>query len=142
MITTKTGDQGQTTCGNRRVDKDDFLVEVIGNIDELQAILELIGADEKVVDNLGGIMGKLGNGVECEIEKMEKEIEENNLNLSEFVKFKNKKALEFNWARTICRRVERKVVALNKKQKIDKNILVYFNRLSDYLFVKAIELDK
>ena len=63
MITTKTGDLGQTTCGNRRVDKDDLLVEVVGEIDELQAILELIGADEKIIDDLGRVMGELG----CEI---------------------------------------------------------------------------
>jgi cob(I)alamin adenosyltransferase len=30
-------------------------------------------------------------------------------------------------------------VALNRQQKIDENILKYINRLSDYLFIKAIE---
>jgi cob(I)alamin adenosyltransferase len=142
MVTTKTGDLGQTTCGNKRVDKDDLLVEVVGSIDELQAILELVGFDENKIDDLGKIMGCLGGGIECRIEELEKEIEENNLDINKFVKFKSKKALELNWARTVCRRVERRIVALNKKQMVDKNILKYFNRLSDYLFVKAIESDK
>lgn len=60
MITTKTGDKGQTTCGNKRVDKDDILVELIGAIDELQSILELVDADEKVILDMGMIMGILG----------------------------------------------------------------------------------
>ena len=44
-----------------------------------------------------------------------------------------------NWARTVARRVERRVVGLSKKQKINEDILKYFNRLSDYLFVSALK---
>jgi len=139
MITTKTGDEGQTTCGGRRVGKDDLLVEVVGEIDELQAILELIGGVEDVVDDLSGIMGEIGNN---KVFKIEKEIGEANLDLNKFVKFRSEESRKLNWARTVCRRVERRVVALNKKQPVDKNVLKYFNRLSDYLFVKAVELDK
>ena len=139
MITTKTGDEGQTTCGGKRVDKDDLLVEVIGEIDELQAILELIGGVEDVVNDLSGIMGEIGNN---KVFKMEEKIAESSLDLNKFVVFKSKKAKEMNWARTVCRRVERRMVALSKKQVVDKNILKYFNRLSDYLFIKAVELDK
>lgn len=40
-------------------------------------------------------------------------------------------------SRSACRRAERKIVALNNKEKIDKNILIYINRLSDLLFVMA-----
>ena len=40
-------------------------------------------------------------------------------------------------ARAISRRVERKIVALNTKEKTDKNIIIYVNRLSDLLFTMA-----
>jgi len=136
MITTKTGDKGQTTCGNQRVDKDDLLVEAVGSIDELQSILELIGAEKKIVDDLSGIMGELGGGVNFKINYLGID---KDFNLNKFLKFKSKKALKLNWARAVCRRVERRVVSLSKNQKVDENILKYFNRLSDYLFIKAVK---
>jgi cob(I)alamin adenosyltransferase len=40
-------------------------------------------------------------------------------------------------ARTVCRRVERRIVELNKKEKIQDQILIYLNRLSDLLFTFA-----
>lgn len=143
---TKRGDKGETDCGGGRVDKDDLLVETIGEIDELQAILELVGGDKKIIKELGGIMGKLGSknkflisNIQFLIKTMEEEIEINKIKLDKFLIFKTKKARELNWARTVCRRVERRVVALSKKQKIDENILKYFNRLSDYLFILALK---
>lgn len=144
-ITTKRGDNGETDCGGKRVDKDNSLVETIGEIDELQAVLELIGGDKKIIKDLGMIMGELGGidsrfkRLESRIKQMEKEIKKSNSNLDKFIIFKTKKAKELNWMRTVCRRVERRVVALSKTQKIDKNILRYFNRLSDYLFVLALK---
>jgi len=143
MITTKKGDNGETSCGNIRVSKDSLLVDTIGEIDELQSILELVGVEEKIINDLSGIMGELGCEVKFEkynlrIEEMEQETEKMP-KIIEFLKFKNKKALEFNWTRTVCRRVERRVVSLAKKQKVNESILKYFNRLSDYLFFKAVE---
>lgn len=40
-------------------------------------------------------------------------------------------------ARSVCRRVERRMVKLAKKEKVNPQIIVYFNRLSDLLFVMA-----
>ena len=40
-------------------------------------------------------------------------------------------------ARAVCRRAERKIVELNNKEKIDNNVIIYFNRLSDLLFTMA-----
>ncbi|MDD4106408.1 MAG: ATP:cob(I)alamin adenosyltransferase [Candidatus Shapirobacteria bacterium] len=146
MITTKRGDGGETDCGGKRIDKDDLLVETIGEIDELQSVLEIIDGDKEIIRDLGVIMGDLGTGkkfsifnFQFSIEKMEEEIEKNKINLNKFIIFKKKKAKEMNWARTVCRRIERRVVTLSKRQQIDENILKYFNRLSDYLFVLALK---
>ncbi|MCX2720050.1 cob(I)yrinic acid a,c-diamide adenosyltransferase [Lentiprolixibacter aurantiacus] len=43
-------------------------------------------------------------------------------------------------ARTICRRAERMITYLNENEAVDPMILVYINRLSDYLFVLARKL--
>lgn len=45
-------------------------------------------------------------------------------------------------ARCVCRRSERLIVALNDQESINNDILIYLNRLSDYLFVLARKLSK
>lgn len=144
MITTKTGDGSQTTCGNQRVSKDDLLVETVGEIDELESVLELVEVEEIILDDLRKIMGELGYGTKYDllgerIKQIEGEIEKENINLEKFLTFKTRKAKGFNWSRTVCRRAERRLVGLNRQKEVRSEILIYFNRLSDYLFVKAIE---
>jgi|YNPMSStandDraft_1061717.scaffolds.fasta_scaffold00302_7 cob(I)alamin adenosyltransferase len=39
--------------------------------------------------------------------------------------------------RTICRRAERHIVSVHKKYRVEPILLLYFNRLSDFLFVLA-----
>jgi len=43
-------------------------------------------------------------------------------------------------ARTVCRRAERMASLLNENEPFDEHVLVYINRLSDYLFVLARKL--
>ncbi|CAM1340757.1 cob(I)yrinic acid a,c-diamide adenosyltransferase [Tenacibaculum amylolyticum] len=43
-------------------------------------------------------------------------------------------------ARCVCRRTERLAVALHEEEPVDTSILMYLNRLSDYLFVLARKL--
>lgn len=45
-------------------------------------------------------------------------------------------------ARSICRRAEQYVVPLNKSADVSDNVLVYLNRLSDYLFVVSRYVNK
>lgn len=37
--------------------------------------------------------------------------------------------------RTVCRRAERLIIALDETSEVDKNLMAYVNRLSDYFFV-------
>jgi cob(I)alamin adenosyltransferase len=39
-----------------------------------------------------------------------------------------------HWARTVCRRAEREVVALNAAEPVPAEVIIYLNRLSDWLF--------
>ena len=38
-------------------------------------------------------------------------------------------------ARTVCRRAERETVTLSREERINPEVVVYLNRLSDWLFV-------
>ncbi len=153
-ITTKTGDKGKTTCNYQIVTKDHVLVETVGTIDELQAVLGIVKIKfqipefkiqiEEIQKDLMRINGELACGkkfeeinkrvdfFEAEIMRMEKELPE----LKEFVvPGKNEIEAFLHLGRTIARRTERRVVSLNNSKKIDEDVLKYFNRLSDYLFI-------
>ena len=54
----------------------------------------------------------------------------------------SKTASLLHLARTVCRRAERAVVALSRKEKTDPHIIIYLNRLSDLLFVMARQVNR
>lgn len=146
MITTKNGDGGTSEYFGKKVSKGGKLLEAIGTLDELQAVLGLVGL-EKIQEDIYKIMGNLGeeirNGIpETRIKEIEKEIEKIEKEIKvpkNFVIFKNKKAMELNWVRTIVRRAERAVVKLEtRNKKLDKNVLIYLNRLSDFIYLLAL----
>ncbi|MCL5439194.1 MAG: cob(I)yrinic acid a,c-diamide adenosyltransferase [Patescibacteria group bacterium] len=80
------------------------------------------------------------------IEKIEKEIDEMAEQLPEIHNFiipgGGEAGSLLHFCRAICRRAERRVVALSKKEKINKEILIYLNRLSDFLFISARFVNK
>ena len=49
---------------------------------------------------------------------------------------------EMQVARTICRRAERLLCKLNDEQALDPQVLIYINRVSDYLFILSRKLMK
>ena len=141
-ITTKTGDKGYTSVAGRRVKKDSKIIEAIGTIDELQAIIEEVEIQKDLYEIMGVIAcgNKITNyelritNLENEIEKLEKKLKP----VTKFLIFKKEKARKLNWVRTVVRRAERRVVALeNLEFKILnlKTIIVYLNRLSDYFYL-------
>jgi cob(I)alamin adenosyltransferase len=163
-IYTRTGDAGTTGLfGGSRVDKDSIRVEAYGAVDELNAALgvaaaatagglttERIAAIQNDLFALGaelatvpGHESRLSTPLvsDVEIEKLEQWIDELELGLPALKNFilpgGCASGAALHAARTICRRAERRVIAARRESPVRNEILVYLNRLSDFLFVLA-----
>ena len=158
-VTTKSGDKGNTSLGNgERVSKSHLLINLLGDIDELNSQLgsaisscksELISSELESIQqdlfNLGGEISIINSGTilinNDKVEFLEERIDELNQTLKPLKEFIMPGGNEFcsrvHLARAVCRRAERSCVAILDLVK-EKNIwLPYLNRLSDYLFVLA-----
>ena len=158
-VTTKSGDKGNTSLGNgERVSKSHLLINLLGDIDELNSQLgsaisscksELISSELESIQqdlfNLGGEISIINSGTilinNDKVEFLEERIYELNQTLKPLKEFIMPGGDEFcsrvHLARAVCRRAERSCVAILDLVK-EKNIwLPYLNRLSDYLFVLA-----
>lgn len=139
-IVSKKGDWGETWYFDKRVRKDSELMEAVGSLDELQAVCGLVKL-EKIQKDLYEIMANLdketrNKKLETRIREIEKEIEVMETKIKvprEFVIFKKEKAVKLNWVRTVVRRAERAIV------KLDKGVMIYLNRLSDFIYLKALQ---
>lgn len=82
----------------------------------------------------------------ADIELLEKEMDQMNGELPEMTHFilpgGHTTVSYCHIARTVCRRSERLISHLNATEAIDEMVLMYINRLSDYLFVLARKLSK
>jgi cob(I)alamin adenosyltransferase len=160
-IYTKTGDKGTTALfGGKRVSKDDIRIEAYGTVDELNAHLGMLRDQEvnrKRADELISIQDRLfvtgsilatvpGNDkvkipklTETDVELLERSIDgmEKTLEPLRFFVLPggHVSISSGHIARTVCRRAERLVVALNKAEPVEPLVIKYLNRLSDYLFV-------
>lgn len=137
FITTKRGDNGCSDYFGRRVSKGGKLLEALGTLDELQAVLGLAGL-EKLEMDIYEIMArkKVGNKIEVlenKIQKLEKEVKIP----KDFIVFKDNRALELNWVRTVVRRAERRATIFKNKK-----IMVYLNRLSDFIYLLALKAEE
>ena len=81
-----------------------------------------------------------------DIQLLEKEIDDMNIELPEMTHFVlpgGHQTVSFcHIARCVCRRAERIATSLNEVTPLESEILVYLNRLSDYLFVLARKLSQ
>ncbi|PRX09698.1 UNVERIFIED_ORG: ATP:cob(I)alamin adenosyltransferase [Martelella mediterranea] len=165
-IYTRTGDGGTTglATGPRRK-KSDLRLHAIGDVDETNAALGLvrleIDGEGALADGLKRIQNDLfdlgadlatpetGDALSYEplrivttqVEWLESEIDRLNAALSPLTSFilpgGSRLASGLHMARTVCRRAERAMVALEAEEAVGKPALSYINRLSDYLFVAA-----
>lgn len=146
-VYTKTGDRGKTgTFGGKRILKSSKLIEAIGAIDELNSYLGVIGGLSDLQKDLFTINSILSGAKlffgEKRIKYLEREIDNMESKMPVLANFLiysgSLKSRKLYFARAICRRAERRLVGyLTPKNDSADNLLVYLNRLSDYLFTLA-----
>ena len=164
-IYTKGGDKGETGLfGGERVSKDSLRIETYGTVDELNSFIGLalveikdyevkklleriqntlfiLGSDLSAPDNVKDKSHNIPRISKLNYEEIEKEIDKFDSRLGELKNFilpgGSKSAALLHICRTICRRAERRVVALNNAVNISPDIIIFLNRLSDLFFVVA-----
>jgi cob(I)alamin adenosyltransferase len=165
-IYTRTGDRGDTGLfGGGRVPKTHPRVEAYGDVDELNATLGLARAievlprvDEVIVPlqrdlfAIGALLAtpdrdKMRSHLEKariddrRIGELESAIDDADRELEPLKSFilpgGTPKAAALHVARTVCRRAERRVIALGSDEEIPAIVVIYLNRLSDLLFTLA-----
>ncbi|HEX5768813.1 MAG TPA: cob(I)yrinic acid a,c-diamide adenosyltransferase [Burkholderiales bacterium] len=161
-IATRTGDGGDTGLGDgSRVPKDHLRVAALGEVDELNCVLGLVLAEEVPEEmrgtllqvqhdllDLGGELSIPGHSLlkRERVEFLDSAIETLNSTLSPLKEFilpgGSRAAAAAHLARTVCRRAERRVVALGRKERVSELARQYLNRLSDLLFIAARMLNQ
>ena len=162
-IYTRTGDDGRTgLLGPGRVSKSSLRVEAYGSVDEVNAMLGAVatldgerwlqpglGAIQSQLFNVGAELStttpalreKLTRIGEPEIKELETWIDRLDRDLPPLTRFilpgGAALASSLHLARTVCRRAERRVVALAESEPVDPLLVRYLNRLGDLLFVMA-----
>ena len=166
-IYTKTGDRGETGLfDGSRASKASPRVEAYGDVDELNAMLGValafiredqelrsclldiqrdlfvVGAhlaDPKArVEAKRGAKASLTEDKVTQLERWIDHFEEQLPSLRQFIlPGGSKGGATLHHARTVCRRAERQVVALSQQVDISPLLIIYLNRLSDFLFVAA-----
>ncbi len=157
-IYTKSGDHGKTSLyGGRRVPKNNIRIKVYGAIDELNSLLGIVLSKSfsfstgKYINQIQKDLFLIGShlaGSDISIKEltrrvaeMENTIDDLDKKLPPLKNFLLPKGCEQSsylfLARAIARRTERELVELSLTEKVDKNLHIYLNRLSDFLFVLA-----
>jgi cob(I)alamin adenosyltransferase len=162
-IYTKFGDKGKTSLyGGKTVSKADLRVEAYGSCDELNSFLGIVLVkikNKEIKENVikiqtdlfevGSSLASLSKNKDenfsayltKRVKDFEKEIDFYSKKLPELENFilpgGGEVGANFHFARTLVRRAERRIVALSENQNINKEILIYVNRLSDLLFIYA-----
>ncbi len=164
-IYTRRGDRGETDLlGGGRVAKDCARVEAYGEVDELNACLgecaaltahddlrESSRSIQSQLFDLGGYLaspdaerqqkGGIPQPEDSDVEALESQIDALESELEPLKRFilpgGTPAAAAFHRSRTVCRRAERRSVALDREEPLVPAALRYLNRLSDLLFVMA-----
>jgi len=151
-VYTKTGDDGVTSLlGGTRVSKDHWRMEATGNLDELSSAIGLIPSsihDQRlrhIQTTLFNMMAVIGtDGEKFDLGLLKDVTEEDTLVLESWIDEMDRELPQLknfilplgqaHFARSVCRRVERRMVGFKPEY------VKYLNRLSDYLFMYARQI--
>jgi cob(I)alamin adenosyltransferase len=163
-VYTRTGDDGTTALGGgERVPKESARIEAYGTVDELNSQIGAAlaaGLDPEIGAALAAVQNELFHlgsdlcmpegdkartpvpRIEARhVEALEKLMDGFSRQIAPLENFVlpggSPGAAQLHLARTVCRRAERLVVALSRKEAIGPFTISYLNRLSDALFVLA-----
>lgn len=157
------GDRGETSLvGGQRVPKDSLRLDAYGTVDEFSAFLGVILSQPECPENIRSTLLEIQNllfDIGCilatdpagpsymrpieteDIERIERLIDETDAATPEIKAFVLPGGCPLtahtHVARTVCRRAERRILALSRVEEVPEEILKWFNRLSDYLFILA-----
>lgn len=168
LIYTRTGDKGTTSLvGGARVPKTHIRLEAYGTVDELNAQLGLLysgltdEADRKTILWIQHKLFTVGSYLATDqtqttlriesqitdedIHRLERSIDETDAQLPSLKAFVipggSRESAVCQVCRTICRRAERRILALAEECEVGGEVSAFVNRLSDYLFVLARKLN-
>jgi len=161
-IATRTGDTGETGLGDgTRVPKESARVQVLGDIDELNSAIGMVLAEDvpeamrqalELVQqdllDLGGEVSIPGHALlgEEHVARIDRLLEQWNHDLPPLKEFilpgGSRAAAAAHLARTVCRRAERSLVGLGRREPVGERARQYLNRLSDLLFVAGRLLNR
>ena len=162
QIATRTGDDGTTGLGdNTRVAKSDLRVHAMGDVDELNSHIGLLlcedlpeGVRTLLVEiqhqlfNLGGELSIPGFELlkPDAVLALDQALAEHNAALPRLQEFilpaGTRAAAQAHVCRTVARRAERAVIALQARDTLQATPRQYLNRLSDLMFVLARVLNR
>lgn len=152
---TKQGDKGKTTICGMEVSKNHPRLVALGAIDELTSLLGIVlsfNPDLKIIKEIQRDIMEIGAEIavgrsditmklKTKTAFLEKEIDQMWGNLPPLHNFilpgGGKTGSLLHLARAVCRRAEREAVFLSQKEKITPEIIIYLNRLSDFLYALA-----
>ncbi len=167
-VYTRGGDKGKTSLvGGKRVSKASRRLEAYGTVDELSVHLGLLAAllpdghEKEMVIRIQNCLFIVCTNLateqettplypsahlqEGETELLEQEVDSIMKELPEAQGFilpgGTQQAAQAHVCRTVCRRAERRIVALSEEALVSPEVQRYVNRLSDYLFVLAKKLN-
>ncbi|NIM19390.1 MAG: cob(I)yrinic acid a,c-diamide adenosyltransferase [Candidatus Latescibacteria bacterium] len=165
-IYTRKGDKGRTKLfGGRAISKASERVEAYGEVDELNAVLGVVATQvedaalleliQHLQNDLHLVCADLANPDlkrdthrinAAHVEVLEKhcdELEAKQPPLKKFVLPGGSTAgSTLHFARTVARRAERRAVHLAENESVNPEVIRYLNRLSDLLFLMALEVNR